>query len=269
MSQMPHQITLRTGWFELEIDCRETPAWMAPLSQRYQKFLAPKVFSAPAVRVTLLPAQTPASVSINQIPQFTAHGVRFNPPGWEGEINLLQKVGWVRPASLFIIEEIDYFLRVVCALYAFQSGGLLFHAAGIVRKGEAYVFFGHSGAGKTTLSRLSSNYQVLNDDLVLLQPQEKGWLVHGTPFFNPTQIDPQGHRHAPLVGLYRLVQDKNVFLEPTSPGQALAEIIANVPVISANPDQATELFMRAQTLLLQTPILQLHFRKDATFWDVL
>lgn len=270
MTQTPHTFTLRTGWFDIEVNCRETPTWFAPLRQRYEKFLVPEVSASPAVRVTLLAPPPSSAPNINQPPKFTEHGIRFLPPGWEGEVNLAEKSGWMRPASNYVIEEIDYFLRVVCALYAFQAGGLLFHAAGIIREGKAYVFFGHSGAGKTTLSRLSSHYQVLNDDLVLLQPQEdRSWHVYSTPFFNPTQIDPQGNDHAPLVGLYSLVQAKQVFLEPASPGLALAEIIANVPVLSTDTRQTGTLFTRGQTLLTQVPIFRLHFRKDATFWDIL
>lgn len=270
MTRNLQAFTLRTGWFDIEVNCHEIPTWFAPLRQRYEKFLAPEDSTSLAVRVTLLsPPPSPATTT-NQFPHFTEHGIRFVPPGWEGEVNLAEKSGWMRPSSTYIIEEIDYFLRVICALYAFQSGGLLFHAAGIVREGKAFVFFGHSGAGKTTLSRLSSHYQVLNDDLVLLQPQQDGnWRVYSTPFFNPTQIDPQGNDHAPLVGLYSLVQSKQVFLEPASPGLALAEIIANVPVISTDTRQTGKLFTRGQTLLTQVPIFRLHFRKDATFWNIL
>jgi len=166
------------------------------------------------------------------------------------------------------VEEVDYFLRVVCAVQVFQAGGFLFHAAGILRDGRAYVFFGPSGIGKTTISQISGEGTVLNDDLILLLPDEEHWYVHSTPYSNATQIAPLAGQFAPLGGMYRLVQDQEVFLENSTPGHTLAEIIANIPVISTDPARSTELITRCQKLLASTPVFRLHFRKDNSFWQV-
>ena len=90
-------------------------------------------------------------------------------------------------------EEVEYFLRVIYALLVFQAGGLLFHAAGIVRDGQCYLFFGHSGSGKTTVARLSSTDLVLNDDLVVLIPRQ---ISSGSPMPPRFTIQP---RLNPLV----------------------------------------------------------------------
>ncbi len=110
---------------------------------------------------------------------------------------------------------------------------------------------------------------MLNDDLVFLQPGPSGWTVYSSPFFNPTQVAPQENRHGPLTAMFHLVQDQVVYLEKTSPGQALAEIVANVPVISTNVQQTFELLSRCQTLLADIPSFRLHFRKDDSFWELI
>jgi hypothetical protein len=59
-----------------------------------------------------------------------------------------------------------------------------------------------------------------------------------------------------------------VFLEPLGAGLALAEIIANVPVLSADPLHSAELLRRGQQLLSAAPAYRLHFLPDPSFWPL-
>ncbi|GAB4581997.1 MAG: hypothetical protein Fur0022_47490 [Anaerolineales bacterium] len=269
MISTPYTFILHLGWFQILVDCSEVPRWVGPLQKRYARFLASRLEAIPPFCISLLPGQSTLPYPENKLPAFTEQKVIFTPPGWEGEIDLPAQTGWMRPGSAFILEEVDYFLRVVTSLQAFRTGGLLFHAAGIVRAEKAYAFLGHSGAGKTTISRLSGEEHVMNDDLILLYPTSPGWSVYSTPFFNPKQVTPCSVFQAPLAGLYCLAKDSQVYLEKVSSGQALAEIIANIPIISANRHTTVELLTRCQTLLTEVPMYRLHFRKDASFWGVI
>jgi hypothetical protein len=165
-------------------------------------------------------------------------------------------------------DSVDYYLRAIYSLLAFRAGGVMFHAAGIVRKGRAFLFYGHSGSGKTTVSRLSPDDLVLNDDLVLLLPQGNGWQVHATPFWNPSQVHPT-RQSAPLAGMYSLVQSKQVFLRKMSSAQALAELVSNVPIIPEDQARSIELLMRGEKLLESVPAYQLHFLPNDSFWSVI
>ncbi len=197
---------------------------------------------------------------------------KFTAPGYDGFIDVGKERGDLKLSSVQPVEDVDYFLRVAYALLAFEAGGLLFHAAGVVRNGWTFLFFGHSGSGKTTVARLSKNDIVLNDDLVMLLPDSQGsqersnWVAYATPFWNPTQVRPTPHS-APCAGLYRLVQDRDVFLEPMSQGQALAEMVSNVPVIPDDPTRNSELLKRGMDLLGAMPAYLLHFLPDDSFWD--
>jgi hypothetical protein len=148
----------------------------------------------------------------------------------------------------------------------FKRGGILLHCAGVVRNQRAFLFFGHSGSGKTTVARLSPNDIVLNDDLVTLLPSETGWLAHGTPFTNPTQ-NPPSNQSAPAAALLRLVQSKTVRLESLSRANAVAELLSNIPVLPQNPAQLSQIIARLESLLDSLPAWYLHFLPDDSFWN--
>ena len=262
-------LNLRIGPFHIQVAC-DQPAILTHLQQRYAGFWDNHHEPAQSYSVHIQTIRASSPFVEGKKPDFSPHRLQFSPPGWEGEINTGRQTGWIRPASKHAIEEIDYFLRVVCAVQVFQAGGLLFHAAGVLRHGQVFVFFGPSGAGKTTVSRLSGARNVINDDLIVLYPDATaGWNAHSTPFSNPTQVAPLAGQSAPLAGLYRLVQDQQVFLEEISPGQALAEVMASVPVISTHSMYSLDLLTRCQSFLENVPIFRLHFRQDDSFWKVI
>jgi len=194
--------------------------------------------------------------------------LRFTAARCTGSLDLIAQRAHLNVIAPHPFEPIDYFVRAALALLAFEAGGLLFHAAGLAWRGNGYAFFGYSGSGKTTVARVSSDAQILNDDLVVLLPDALGWNIHATPFSNPTQATPAGPQFAPLAALYRLVQDRRVFVEPIAPAAAMAEVITCSPVVSADPDRALGLLARAEHLVSTVPVQRLHFLPDPSFWAV-
>jgi hypothetical protein len=195
------------------------------------------------------------------------HRVIFDNPSIQGQVDLDNLGGTFHLAVEQPFEAIDYCLRVVFSLLAFRAGGLMIHAAGISKNCKTYLFAGHSGAGKSTVSSLSKDALVLNDDLVIAMREEAGWRVYGTPFWNPTQVKPTNDS-ALLEKIYFLVQDTNVFVEPISFGSALAFLVSSVPVLSTSPQLGDKLLARCASILSITPHYKLHFLQDETFWKV-
>ncbi len=162
----------------------------------------------------------------------------------------------------------DYVLRIIYAWLSFQAGGFLLHAAGVVQQGWTYLFFGHSGSGKTTISRLSApDAIVLNDDLVLIYPEGNRWAAYATPFWNPSQVRPMVNHGAPVAALFRLVQNTTVYVQPMNKGTAIAELISNIPVLPLDPDYGRRLLERCDRLVTLIPAFRLYFRPDHSFWQ--
>lgn len=203
---------------------------------------------------------------------FAPDGIcRVSAPGYEGSIAADARSATLRlavPDSA----DVDYFLRAVLALVAMERGGLLVHGAGFLRHEQGVILLGPSGAGKSTSVRVSAGLAhttALGDDLILLLPHERGWLAWGTPFWNPET--PQAlrtgqQRHGPLAGLFLLVQDAAVFVEPLSLAMAVAGLLGTLPIVTLDRQRVPGLITRTQQLAAHVPAGRLHFRPDASLW---
>jgi hypothetical protein len=89
-------------------------------------------------------------------------------------------VYWGSPLTL------SSFLRIVMSYAVLDRGGVLLHASSIVSRGNALVFAGPSGAGKTTIARLGAPRPVLSDEVTALLPcrgAARAFACHPTPFW--------------------------------------------------------------------------------------
>jgi len=161
----------------------------------------------------------------------------------------------------------ENYLRVVTSWLALEEGGFLFHSSALVRDGEAYLFFGPSGAGKTTCCKLSEGLaRAVNDDLVLLRMGEGGeWKVAAVPFTGTFGREETGTTY-PMAGLYRLVQDTRTAVERLSTAAAVVEVLSSVPFMEERPTDGA-LADQVEDLVRAVPVRRLRFRKDPGFWD--
>ncbi len=197
------------------------------------------------------------------------HGIYFG--GWferDGSSALLSlcRDGW---SGLRV--PLELFLRAYCAWSAIHRNGFLLHAASLLRDGKVYVFFGHSGVGKTTVSRLSAeDCMILSDDMTLITQEKKGFMAHSVPFRGPVRERQVTERHTyPIAGLYQLVQASKVKLEALDRPRAAAAVLSCMPfvtdpMIPANPAQTMNIVERAAR---QIPVFRLEFTRSAEFWE--
>jgi hypothetical protein len=204
--------------------------------------------------------------------------------------------GWVEPAArramLAVVEEdgplfdrgLENFLRIMTASFVLEHGGFLFHASGVVRGGRAYVFFGPSGAGKTTVTHLSKpkgapgedrggdgdqgGDTVLSDDLTLVVRRGGRYEACGIPFGLAHHRVPETGGSFPIASFNRLVQSPRVARERIGGARAIAEVASCLPFVMQETRQADRA-MQAVALALETiPVHRLEFRRDDAFWSV-
>jgi hypothetical protein len=269
MNPMPlsdeHRLTLAIASLYVDIACN-TEQLCATLRHYYRPF----VHTSPsAATLTLTTYHTPQPTTTGTAAmQFFPTSGRFVSASAEGHIDIGAGQASLHLFGPHPLGDIDYCLRIIYALLAFQQGGLLVHGAGLVQQGRALIFFGHSGSGKTTIARHSTHATLLNDDLVLLLPHAAGWHVHATPFWNPSQAARPTPGAAPLAVLLRLVQAPHVALEPIGPAQAAAELLACVPLLPGSLTHSQAVMALVLRLLHHIPSYRLYFLPDASFWQV-
>jgi hypothetical protein len=174
-------------------------------------------------------------------------------------------------ASLVLREEgnPENLLRVLYAWAALDRGGLLLHASGVIRGGKAYVFFGHSGAGKTTVARLSMPGVILSDDLVLLGMRDGVLHAHGVPFRGEMVECPRTNASAPVAGLYLLEKAVAHGLHDLTRAHALARLVGSSPFVNSDSGSIPELMSVCEAICGLAPVRRLTFLPDPGFWDLL
>jgi hypothetical protein len=250
---------------DLALQIQGPAGWVEPLMSRWQGWTGNQV-GAPWTLMLTVGSPVSSRVPLFLVrPDFADGACRLAAPGFSGTIEPDKGVAHLSAHPQAGVDDLSIFVRTCIAVEAFARGGLLFHAAGVVRQGQGHALFGHSGSGKTTAARLSQSDLVLNDDLVLIKPGSSGWQLWGTPFGGHwlPQAGP-----VPLHGLLRLVPDCEDRLRALGPGTVLGEVVANSPVINACPTWLPALMARWQEILDDVPARALHFRKSPAFWEV-
>jgi hypothetical protein len=164
----------------------------------------------------------------------------------------------------------ENFCRLLVAYRLHEQGGAVLHGAGVVAGDEAMLFFGVSGAGKSTVSRLALERggRVLSDDLNALVPQEGGAAVlQGLPFTGDLETSGPATRH-PLRGLFRLEKDVADRVVPLSRAEAVGSLLACSPFLNADPHRRGALMSTLLDLVSGVPAWALRFSLSGDMWSI-
>jgi len=164
----------------------------------------------------------------------------------------------------------ENYFRVLVSYRLLELGGALLHSAGVVSKGRAHLFLGRSGAGKSTISRLSleSGRTVLSDDMNALCPDGGVTMVEKLPFAGDLGRTPTPRRAYPLASLNRLRQGPDA-IRPVSTAESLALLIACAPFVNGDDHRLDQLESNLERLIRSVPSQQLTFSLDGDFWELL
>ena len=165
----------------------------------------------------------------------------------------------------------ENYFRVLVAYRLTECGGVLLHSAGVASSGRGHLFFGRSGAGKTTLSRLAqeSGRTVLSDDMNAICPSEDGALrIEKLPFAGDLGRRPGPRSSYPLASLNRLRQGSNR-VRPMATAEAVAALIACCPFVNCDPHRLDTLMGNLRELAHTAGAQELTFSLEEDFWDLL
>jgi hypothetical protein len=162
----------------------------------------------------------------------------------------------------------DSMLRVFFTLILLEMDGLLVHGSSVADAGRAFLFYGVSGSGKTTTTRLSAPRAILSDELTLVRKVDGAYRAYGTPFWGELQINGE-NVNVPLERALLLKKDAEDFLKDQSPAQALRALLPCILFFAKEAALVNRVVQKAADLVQSVPTAELHFRKDDAFWKLL
>lgn len=151
---------------------------------------------------------------------------------------------------------------------------LIIHGAGIVINGAGMGFFGASGRGKSTVSRLAAGIgEVLSDENFIIQRTPEGPKLLGTPFWG-TNTPAERVRAAqpqivPLKALYALHHAPTFRLDTLSPAQATMELLSSEKVATERVTSANAWLAMVARIVAEVPIYRLGFLPTRELWTFL
>ncbi len=157
-------------------------------------------------------------------------------------------------------------LPKISAYCHIRQGRGLFHAAGILHKDQGYLFLGASGAGKSTISSLSSTQgdKIIHDDHVVVYRGETGkWLLSDIAY---------SHQGIPVNAFLFLVQDHKDLLLPITHAETVKRLLENLNDHGSQVlfgDILKNAFTTLAEVARHVPSYELHFRKSPDFWNVI
>lgn len=140
--------------------------------------------------------------------------------------------------------------------------GFLVHACGAVVDGKAFVFAGHSGDGKTTLSRLlaAEGIELLSDERVAIVRTEDGFVVHGTPWAGEGEV--VSSACFPLGGVFILRKASSHRVVHSATGTLAAEVLARSLVPYYLADDMMRILSLMKRAASAVPFAELEFARE-------
>lgn len=150
----------------------------------------------------------------------------------------------------------------------------MIHSSAILshNKSDVYLFFGPSGAGKTTISELAHPRKILSDDMNILILKEDG--LYCSPGGVGGLYKPQVaiNQEFKVKKVFWLIQDDNFKICDISKKAQfiyLLATLANLPLGQVSQHLESEILETSQNLLSHTEIQELFFPKDNSIWKKL
>jgi hypothetical protein len=257
----PHRCVVEIGGIPIALNTQDE-AFLDLLRRRYAGFLSS---STPELKLNF-ELTSPSAASDDDVQ------VRHEGPGWLLERGDFQ-VRWDPRTGQGHVRQsanpyaLDSVLRILHGLVLAARGGFLLHAASAICEGNAYLFSGVSGAGKTTLTRLAPpDATLLTDEISYVRPGADGYSAFGTPFSG--ELAQAGENcKAPLAALFFLEKGPENRVDELSPAEGVRRLMRNILFFAEDRELVEQLLATACDFVKRVPVRRLTFYPDTRVWD--
>lgn len=156
-------------------------------------------------------------------------------------------------------------LNLYSTFIVHHNWGLLIHSSCILEGEKAFLFAGQSGAGKSTVARLSSPRPILSDEATVLKIDQGEITVFDSPFRSDTP--PLLIRESRPLGAIQLLR-QSLSIKRTAMGKidGMLELLGKVFYWPYDAGETAKVFDKCKMLAHRIPIYELYFQKNDLFW---
>ena len=156
---------------------------------------------------------------------------------------------------------------IVARLLARHDGALIHASTAIVDDG-AYVFVGHSGAGKSTIAAIAeaAGATIPTDDRTILSAGDETPMAWGTPWHGSlVRKSPEG---APISRIYLLQQARENRCEPLTSARAVKELFVRLIQPRLHGGEIQQTLHVLESIVERVPVAVLHFRPTEAAFEM-
>lgn len=162
----------------------------------------------------------------------------------------------------------NYLLRIFAGL-ALRAGGFFLHSCGIENGGEAYVFFGYSGMGKSAVATLTPGLPVLSDDMIYIVPKEGRFMAASTPFWGALTQLTKERLVLPVAGCYRIRKTTCTKCVEIGSARALGLMVPCCPFVAGKERRDSMLVPNILKFLAEVSVHELFLPLEPEFWKLI
>jgi hypothetical protein len=161
----------------------------------------------------------------------------------------------VKPETVAYMESAAQFYR-----YLLKYNGFYLHSSAVVRDGKAYLFSGHSRAGKSTHTQLwldtfGGDTRIINDDKPALRYIDGVWYAYGTPWCGKDGIN--RNEKVPLAGICFLQKAPHNRIRRMDSAEALQKMLGQTIHRLDDVQYLDALLLLLENLLKNIPVYEL------------
>lgn len=245
--------------------------WAAAVEEQYRDFLA----DGPATWQVEVQADPSVALAEKVWVRKESQTTRFRLHTSAGQIDFLQRRATLAAATpQWASAGLDRLLSyVLMHILPAQEQSILLHGVGVAVDGRGHVFFGPSGAGKTTIASLAvGKYDLFSDENLILRYASPHPLLLATPFWGsstPAHLIQRARRRLPIGALYALRHGPEFALERLTASDAVLSLLLTEKVAADDPQSLNGWLAVVEKLLAAIPVFRLTFRPTPELWGFL
>ncbi|MCA1029708.1 hypothetical protein LCL95_01525 [Bacillus timonensis] len=171
-------------------------------------------------------------------------------------------------ASLFVYNDFALkhaLMNLYSAFIVHHNWGLLIHSSCMKDNEKAFLFTGHSGAGKSTVVELSSPRVILSDEATVVKISNHGVKAYDSPFRSDT-VSSFSEGPLELGGIQLLEQSLTIQRSRLTKSESMMNMLDKIFYWAYDPLETQKLFNLVYQLIELVPVYNLKFQKNNAFW---